>query len=131
MEVRSTDRKAIHAKKRSNGDKVTYICGDCDIINKRYCSSPRKEDCGEYDTKKKNCGARPCPLWSSWSYTHTDADKNSVCWNDSSNEQHYCYTDSNRRASGDPKQFGTKTKFRDCQGEVYSSLSKRFCMTKN
>ena len=118
VEVESTERKTIDAKKRSNNEQVTYTCGGCDIIKKRKCPSIRQDDCGENDTIKKNCETRPCPLWSSWSDLHTDKNKNSLCWNDSNNKNHYCYTDTNLRRQGHPDHLGTKTKFRDCQGKM-------------
>ena len=85
-------------------------------MKKRICPSKRKEDCGGNDTKKKNCETRPCPLWSDWQYTHTDSQRISLCWNEASDQQHYCYTDSKLRSINHESQQGTKTKFRDCQG---------------
>ena len=115
--MKSTDRKAIDAIKRSNSEQVTYTCGACDTIKKRKCPSIRQEDCGGNDTKKKNCETRPCPLWSSWSDLHTK-NKTSLCWNESKNDEHFCYTDSNLRRQRHPDYLGTKTKFRDCQGKM-------------
>ena len=84
-------------------------------MKRRHCPSKRKEDCGGNDTKKKNCETRPCPLWSEWSYNHTEKDDDSkikkiICWNELKNEEHFCHLNQNN------PQKGTKTKYRDCQG---------------
>ena len=114
---------AIPAIKRSNGDPETYVCGACDTVKRRRCPSARKEDCGGNDEKRKNCQTRPCPLWSDWSYVHTDSDKASLCWNKYDTKQHHCFTDSQLRNQNDDSQIGTKIKYRDCQGNIYINLS--------
>ena len=117
MDVKIPRRKEIQARKRSNGEQVTYTCGDCDTRKERFCPSKRKKDCGEKSIQQKNCETRPCPLWSEWTYKDTDDSKNSLCWNELNDKQHFCHADSNLRRRNDPSQIGTRTKFRDCQGK--------------
>lgn len=95
-------QKEIYATKRSNGEQVTLTCGR----NQRF----RLEI-------KKQTERTPCPTWSSWSYKYTDRSKNSLCWNEDTNKQHFCHTDSHLRQRSHPSQIGTRTKFRDCQGK--------------
>lgn len=116
IDVKSTEEISISAKKRANGVPETYVCGACDNIKKRFCPSDRKEDCGSNDEKRKNCQTRPCPQWSDWSYVNTDTKKNSLCWNEFNDKQHYCFTNTNLRQRDDPSQIGKIIKFRDCQG---------------
>ena len=96
---------------------MAYECGDCATKKERFCPSKRKKDCGEINTHQTNCETRPCPLWSEWSYKNIDAERKSLCWNEHSNKQHFCYTNKKLRDRNHPSQLGTRTKHRDCQGK--------------